>query len=728
MTRPTSEQITHRSQLLSVRLDQQANVKDFGATGNGIADDTAALQNAVNSGAGTVFIPAGTYKITQTISVPGDVHVFGSGIGSTVIDGSSITSGFVMQFAGPDISLIGTVSSASIGTTLVTMSAPPSPALSPNDVIIIWNPTLFSWNGARDYYRQGEFCTVQSVSGSSVNVVGALYDTYTSASNVYSMSRKAASLSSLSIKSPIIYGTGQTGAIEFRRIVNGRMSDVAVFGGTNTAVSIVFCYGFSMTGVQVSDNLLNDVGDDYGITVGNSQDVDVTNCKVDIHGSHAFTTGGSGATGSVVTRALRIDNCSLAASLGTAADTHGDTEFCSYTNCMLSRGALLSGDSITIRDCDIRGQASDAQLIRVYEMRGCNFTFAGNSMEFSDSSAASILVETASYTQLGGLVDISGNTIIARNASSAGQISVGTRKPSLTNHRVRISSNQFLSTGAAGLETVIVTCGSDGVTAATPWQHVEISGNYSNSKTRYFVGRLGADPLSDVHAVDVVFRDNFINGSTERAFISQGFTRLKAHGNTIMSCVNTGMWIQGTTPVTSTPAESIDISGNTFVSCVTNAPALANNLDSDIFTDGASSCSVYGNSHFSTNATKARSHVMVTNVSSLYRGEYAPMYTARTLPVDATPTAFAPGSFIAGSATYDPPSLNDGDGATTTVTATGSALGDSVDTVSFSLDLQGITVTAYVSAANTVSVRFQNESGGTLDLGSGTLRVRVRKA
>jgi hypothetical protein len=48
--------------------------------------------------------------------------------------------------------------------------------------------------------------------------------------------------------------------------------------------------------------------------------------------------------------------------------------------------------------------------------------------------------------------------------------------------------------------------------------------------------------------------------------------------------------------------------------------------------------------------------------------------------------------------------------------------------VSFSLDLQGITVTAYVSAANTVSVRFQNESGGTLDLGSGTLRVRVRKA
>jgi hypothetical protein len=79
-----------------------------------------------------------------------------------------------------------------------------------------------------------------------------------------------------------------------------------------------------------------------------------------------------------------------------------------------------------------------------------------------------------------------------------------------------------------------------------------------------------------------------------------------------------------------------------------------------------------------------------------------------------------------GSATYDPPSLADAAGATTTVTVTGAALGDFA-LASFSLDLQGISVTAYVSATDTVSVRFQNESGGTLDLSSGTLRARVWK-
>lgn len=80
---------------------------------------------------------------------------------------------------------------------------------------------------------------------------------------------------------------------------------------------------------------------------------------------------------------------------------------------------------------------------------------------------------------------------------------------------------------------------------------------------------------------------------------------------------------------------------------------------------------------------------------------------------------------LVGSAVYDPANLIDGAGVTTTVTVTGCVLGDFVTAVSFSLDLQGITLTAYVSAANTVSVRFQNESGGAIDLASGTIRVRT---
>lgn len=84
------------------------------------------------------------------------------------------------------------------------------------------------------------------------------------------------------------------------------------------------------------------------------------------------------------------------------------------------------------------------------------------------------------------------------------------------------------------------------------------------------------------------------------------------------------------------------------------------------------------------------------------------------------------GNVLNASATYDPPSLSTASGTTTSVSCTGAAMGDFV-LVSFSIDLNGITVTGWVSAADTVSVRFQNQTGSTQDLASGTLRVRVWK-
>jgi hypothetical protein len=83
--------------------------------------------------------------------------------------------------------------------------------------------------------------------------------------------------------------------------------------------------------------------------------------------------------------------------------------------------------------------------------------------------------------------------------------------------------------------------------------------------------------------------------------------------------------------------------------------------------------------------------------------------------------------YTAGAATFNPADLADGAGETTTVTVTGAALGDFA-AASFSLDLQGILLTAWVSATNTVSVRFQNETGGNINLAEGTLRARVFKA
>lgn len=78
------------------------------------------------------------------------------------------------------------------------------------------------------------------------------------------------------------------------------------------------------------------------------------------------------------------------------------------------------------------------------------------------------------------------------------------------------------------------------------------------------------------------------------------------------------------------------------------------------------------------------------------------------------------------TATYDPGSIAAGASATTTVAVAGAALGDFVS-ASFSLSLQGLTLTAHVSNVSTVTVVLFNPTGGAIDLASGTLRVRVRK-
>ena len=75
--------------------------------------------------------------------------------------------------------------------------------------------------------------------------------------------------------------------------------------------------------------------------------------------------------------------------------------------------------------------------------------------------------------------------------------------------------------------------------------------------------------------------------------------------------------------------------------------------------------------------------------------------------------------------TLNPGSLADGAGETDDVTVPGVALGDMVIGASLGVDLVGLTVTGYVSAANTVKFRIQNESGSTVDLASSTMRIVV---
>ena len=64
------------------------NVRDYGATGNGITDDAKAIQAAVaavTGTGGTVYFPPGTYTVGTAIVPANNVALIGSGVGSAII-------------------------------------------------------------------------------------------------------------------------------------------------------------------------------------------------------------------------------------------------------------------------------------------------------------------------------------------------------------------------------------------------------------------------------------------------------------------------------------------------------------------------------------------------------------------------------------------------------------------------------------------------------------------
>jgi hypothetical protein len=74
---------------VQAKLRQYVSVMDFGATGNGTTDDTTAIQTALNTiftaGGGTVFVPAGTYKISAPLIVRTNTILEGVGYASKIV-------------------------------------------------------------------------------------------------------------------------------------------------------------------------------------------------------------------------------------------------------------------------------------------------------------------------------------------------------------------------------------------------------------------------------------------------------------------------------------------------------------------------------------------------------------------------------------------------------------------------------------------------------------------
>jgi len=120
---------------VQTKLRQNVSVLDFGAVGDGVTDDTAAIQAALNSSSNVNLVEGYTYLITQ-LSMPSNTRLWGRGAlkvknstnnnaiingGSTniVLEGFSLDGNYANQTSGSGI-VLSTVTNSAIKNVTVT--------------------------------------------------------------------------------------------------------------------------------------------------------------------------------------------------------------------------------------------------------------------------------------------------------------------------------------------------------------------------------------------------------------------------------------------------------------------------------------------------------------------------------------------------------------------------------------------------------------------------------
>lgn len=179
------------------KLRDIVSVKDFGAVGNGVADDTAACKKAVDyvisAGGGTVYFPQGSYLLVGTAGLDGiyngihvpytaagiqassiSVRLVGEGKDTKLIAGTAnmfIVRWSTSQGGISDLAFVGNGTSTGLALTAANTTSALSPAGLSDVTHNSFNRLLFEYN------REGIFlaCALAAGSGVYYNVFDDIY-------------------------------------------------------------------------------------------------------------------------------------------------------------------------------------------------------------------------------------------------------------------------------------------------------------------------------------------------------------------------------------------------------------------------------------------------------------------------------------------------------------------------------------------------------------------------
>jgi hypothetical protein len=112
---------------LANRFADVVNVKDFGAVGDGVTDDTAAINSAI-AASRTIYFPSGAYRLTSTVVIERTVRLVGAGSHTSFISIDHSGNGIVFQPTGAGTSNVFLSTCSIVDLTVSRPTSITSPA------------------------------------------------------------------------------------------------------------------------------------------------------------------------------------------------------------------------------------------------------------------------------------------------------------------------------------------------------------------------------------------------------------------------------------------------------------------------------------------------------------------------------------------------------------------------------------------------------------------------
>lgn len=351
------------------KLREIVSVKDFGAVGDGVTDDTAAIKAALETGR-RVFFPRGRYRITEGIELSGvDVDVTCDD--GVIIDASDLPAGQSLreQIA---ISAEGSVADSSPVTVDVepfadvrTASAYSSVTVAdgskfaPGDLVLLRSDQRFDDAWGSDSNKRGELLEVREVNGNVVSFVDNIEFAYLAASGA--VLEKLAPIRFRWVGGKVLGGgVGSAHSGICVRMARNAYIEVEVEDTEDVGVGLALTYKARAVVTAsncTSPSLLGNTG--YGLLVSDGSryveaDVEALNCR------HSVAGGGLYPVMDVKIRGNAVD-CGI----GTSAwDCHEPCFHWDFdVSCVGGRGgAVIRGSDIRIK---IRNQNTYGPGLRV---------------------------------------------------------------------------------------------------------------------------------------------------------------------------------------------------------------------------------------------------------------------------------------------------------------------------------------------------------------------------